>query len=343
MTTEQRKNYFKSAIETFDTKEYLTSDLKKSILSSEGGKFYKYYNFNSLVKNPLQMNSFEKGKLWASVPTAFNDPYDCMAQPFLKENNSLNQYELFQNEIKKIELHSKEFSKSQSEFIKNAIQNLSRTDLDKICLDYNIEFPSISNDESIMNYWKNRYYVVCFSTNLKSILMWSHYAKNHTGFCLEFSPDEIFFEIPDSIIGVALKELIDEAVQKGYQKNVAISHYQKQTSHKVNNIYPVCYFKDPEEFRSALNGKTIELSSLLKYQDWSYENEWRIVYPKEGVGIPEDCNFFNSNPTAIYLGSHFQESGERERRFLEKIKDREIKIFKMYLNNDFTLDFKSLM
>lgn len=83
------------------------------------------------------------------------------------------------------------------------------------------------------------------------ILMWSHYTDGHKGLCLEFDPTK---EI--TLFGQALK----------------VRYSYDYPSVNIINI------GEPEEFRKAL---------LTKSKHWEYEQEWRIVKPKDegGQGI----------------------------------------------------------
>ena len=344
-TQKQREDYFLSIINSPDGDyKYLTSDLKKTILAKEGGKLYKYYDFDSFFDNKSKLDSFQNGKLWASTPLEFNDPYDCLAQVFLPRNNFLNPHEFLRQEIDGIEISCDNLSESDKkdleQKINSLLKNLSSADLDKLCADNGIILPSILDDKKIANFWKEKYYVLCLTSNLRSILMWSHYSKNHTGFCLEFDPDKIIFSIEDyikkEVYGERNRSLSDE------QKEKLVIELNKESRRKVESLYPVCYFDDVEKYRTLLSGKIINKAALLKYKDWSYENEWRIVYPKEGEGVPKDRNFFEANPEAIYLGCEFQEEGEKQKKFLKIVKSKGIKTYKMHLKNDFTLDYRTI-
>lgn len=88
--------------------------------------------------------------------------------------------------------------------------------------------------------------IFCLSARNDSLLMWSHYADGHRGICLEFSTSQ------DQLFGCRLD--------------------------------PVVYEEHPELFV----GDTINLDWARKYlttkaRDWSYEQEWRIMYSTPGA------------------------------------------------------------
>lgn len=90
--------------------------------------------------------------------------------------------------------------------------------------------------------------IYCLSERRDSILMWSHYAHNHMGYCLEF---EATASTP--VFGKAQKVVYREK-------------------------YPVIkYFEDTSK-------QQVELAVLSKHIDWDYEKEWRIIDHASGPG-----------------------------------------------------------
>jgi hypothetical protein len=125
--------------------------------------------------------------------------------------------------------------------------------------------------------------VCCFSTTVKSIVMWSHYASAHRGVCIEYD----LSALP-----------ADSWLRYG--------------------ICPVVYseklFDAGEYFRRAREGDAnnmwLTLACLQKSLEWSYENEWRLVVPL-GPGQPRGQTI--SMPIkALYLGSGIPSSTEDE-------------------------------
>ena len=88
----------------------------------------------------------------------------------------------------------------------------------------------------------------CVAATNKNVLLWSHYAFNHTGLCLQFDANS-----PDLI----------EAQQVVY----------RDTRPEVNFIV-----RPPTE-------KVMENTVLVKASDWDYEEEWRVVSFGKQVGI----------------------------------------------------------
>lgn len=104
--------------------------------------------------------------------------------------------------------------------------------------------------------------VVCFSKQLDNKLMWSHYAKNHTGLCLTY-------EIPSKFILNNSPPLLGWS-EVGYG-NEKIKEFFLTLN--PNN--------DADEFESFIEPLVIAIIST-KSEAWSYEQEFRIVKSEPG-------------------------------------------------------------
>jgi hypothetical protein len=94
--------------------------------------------------------------------------------------------------------------------------------------------------------------LICFSERFLSPVMWAHYAMKHTGMVLEF-------EILDSLVEKVNYE----------QTRPVIDHkeYSKWTDEKL--------FKFTRDIMTA------------KYEEWSYEEEWRFLLLESEVKVVE--------------------------------------------------------
>ncbi len=100
-------------------------------------------------------------------------------------------------------------------------------------------------------------FVSCFTTQISNMLMWSHYAKSHSGFALGFD-----FNDP---VNVSAKEMlypvfysdrkIDVTVEMGFVQQMSMVGDRNYSIDKLIGIK----------------------SSLFKSPDWAYEHEWRVV------------------------------------------------------------------
>jgi len=86
----------------------------------------------------------------------------------------------------------------------------------------------------------NQYRILSLSANCKNPIMWAHYANNYAGVCFEFEFKRDIYDIHK------------------------VSYIEKQ----YDTIY------DPEEDEIY---KAVEKSLLCKSENWSYEEEYRII------------------------------------------------------------------
>lgn len=91
----------------------------------------------------------------------------------------------------------------------------------------------------------------CMSESCDSILMWSHYAADHCGYCLRF-------------------EATDHTPFFGTAQRVGYSE-----------DFPVV------DFYNTPHDKQVDLIFLTKHQGWDYEREWRIIDHDSGPGLYE--------------------------------------------------------
>lgn len=116
------------------------------------------YKFCSL-QDEHTWNNLLNHRLWFSNPNDFNDPYDC------KPNILDTVFRL--GPATKIHFHEKDGKE-----ILPCIQG-------ELNIPYHIQ-------KQIALEMLNSYRICCFSSRYDSILMWSHYADYHKGFCLVF-------------------------------------------------------------------------------------------------------------------------------------------------------------
>lgn len=153
--------------------------------------------------------------------------------------------------------------------------------------------------------------VACFTESNTNLPMWTHYAKEHSGVCLEYDFPKI------------------------------------GNAYFINRMFPVFYVKElPNGIKLPIEGHiNREVSSdyllLHKLDDWNYEKEWRLVYnasfwydslrtiPKEFYEEGKVIDFIR--PSKIYLGYKVSEENEQ---FVREIGERcNIPVVKMQCTN----------
>jgi hypothetical protein len=188
-------------------------------------RLYHYTPFNDVRLARV----FREGTLYCSNPQDFNDPWDC--RPCFSKSvlNEPSGHERVAEWFARI---GRKHFPSLLEAEHQRREQILRSDK---------AFVSARIDEMTSAIWgavQKQYRVFCVSPLPDSPLMWAHYARSHTGVCLEFSVSN---------------ELMCGALPVTYLDQ-----------------YPLFDLSEPDAEHA--------LSALLtKSRDWSYEREFRVV------------------------------------------------------------------
>ena len=222
--------------------------------------------------NEYDLENIKNGVIWLSAVKKFNDPFDC--------DFCIQEYE--------------EYVKEASGF-----SNIKFEDAAKKIKEDILEF-------------RNSVAISCLSRISDSILMWSHYANHHQGFCLCYD--------------------INDLISLG----------------KI--LLPVWY--RGEKVRPFIkNGKILALNNRIKEiyvqksEIWDYEEEWRLIEPIAENNF-ERLSFLRANdgvkvkgiyPKKIILGAKIIPE-KLEKDVLEIANKKGIPVSKMYMcENTYTL------
>ena len=232
------------------------------------GKLYKYQAIDNRAK-PEESRSLEnlrKSQIWLTNPAYFNDPFDCTIHFKLSETSDTdwrlvgsffrNDKEL-QAKVKSGEivpnLHFDENDRPDERSKKIIIEKIDLFDQGWI--------------ESQM-----RYGVACFTTEYNNILMWSHYANKHQGFCLEFDTK--------------------------YDPLQRAEKYKIIYKVRYSDSYPVIDLVEVFGMREQ-NINHPEILQTTKSSCWSYEQEYRLLsifHNNCGLKYPPEAL------TSVYFG-----------------------------------------
>lgn len=183
---------------------------------------YKYGCINSYSDQ-----LFTTGRIYFASPDIFNDPFEC--DPVVSTHNlSRKKYREFL--IRK----AKENGENSAGARAKAAQIMKAGLIKKP--------NTLLKIRQEMKEYYNRAGMYCLSETRDDILMWSHYADDHRGYCIQFEAKN-----RTPVFGAA----------------------QKVT---YSASYPVTDLLDDN------NVKRTELALLTKYEGWSYEKEWRIIH-----------------------------------------------------------------
>jgi hypothetical protein len=286
-------------------------------------RLYKYCRFD---ENSCSINNLLNDTIWLSHPEKFNDPYDCFLSfsnikflnMIIRSDNIkfLDSFEMkgivfSDNEKKQIKKAPNPYKKMCEIIIRHGIQKNEKPINEKLLhfIAYDIDDEEIyENVNSIFkNIHKNNTVISCFSELYNSILMWSHYARNHTGFCLEydFRSLGIYNEININLFPVI------------YQKKlININKYLSKTLDRFNY-------------------KSFVLAGITKSIEWKYEKEWRLIFPLK----KEESGYSVPKPSKIIAGSKIN---DKNKSILMNIANKKnIDIYQAKVDeNDFLIKFK---
>jgi hypothetical protein len=224
------------------------------------------FKYCSFDREGYSLSNLKNDVVWMSFPEEFNDPYDCAFTLFQSEIN---------NEVVKEKIDAL-FAKT-NQILENGLQ-------DRI---------------------KKGVLISCFSEIKDSMLMWSHYAGRHKGFCTEYAIAE----------------------EPTYKKFLSPVIYATNILSASEYLDPVFTFFPYFAIHVA----------LTKSVEWAYEKEWRFIMASSLLK-PERAFPF-PKAKAIYLGTKIDDENEKE--LIEICKYKEIKVYKAQLNNlAFALEFK---
>ncbi|MFI5263847.1 MAG: DUF2971 domain-containing protein [Candidatus Kapaibacterium sp.] len=133
--------------------------------------------------------------------------------------------------------------------------------------------------------------VFSLSETESSILMWSHYGKNHTGFCIGFRTRELYTELWERA------KII-----------LTLVEYQE-----------LCPTVNPYDPGVSLNSWFSPFT--VKHSDWSYEKEWRVIFLENASAIiPLSENVIDS----VYLGMRIDKDDEKT--LINKLRMRKLPV-----------------
>ncbi|WP_317322320.1 DUF2971 domain-containing protein [Subdoligranulum variabile] len=256
ITDESWKQSLRSAIITVLTESGQT----KNKALEQVGYYYQYCAPAFLYKyyrdQALNLDSVMSNKMWYSAPCNFNDAFDC--------DVAIDEQAIFKSLLPAVP-GGKIIRKGSPVWLQlKSSLHKQITLLHRIFEDQKVSMG-----------------IACLSEVPDSILMWSHYANNHRGFCVAYNLLDLNHKLQFSAVPVLYT-----------QERVCLQSISLD--------------------QSKLNKETMSLfiqSLTSKSMDWSYEKEWRIIRDKSSCGL----NWDNKNkgalldvisPSAIFLGCY---------------------------------------
>lgn len=182
--------------------------------------------------------------IWFASPADFNDPFDCKIPYRYDLMSSVDQYQrAYEIRQKKLPEWCAERLKTETEMEVKSNPLFSKDP--KVALQAQV---------GIFQYLEETYGVLSFAGNCNNMLMWSHYACSHRGFCVELDGKALAYQL----FGLLLTD------------GEGIDGRRVQYSRDIPVITPSTdEGEDRERYVSLL---------ISKSQDWDYEEEYRFIY-----------------------------------------------------------------
>jgi hypothetical protein len=247
---------------------------------------YKFRNWeNEHHKKMLKDNTIH----FAS-PNSFNDPFDSTI-PF--------RYDLISDK-ELLKAYYKIIKKDKPNISRQEMRNKAREELKKGIVK-SPDYPEKAR-EIIGQYNANMFGIFSIAGKYDDLLMWSHYANNHKGFCMGFK-----YEL-----------LIEYCTQHFFKKE------------KVLESRPVIYQEDYPIIIPTIEDDIEFMIRPLTYKSkvWEYENEYRlIVYEGANVDVVIPSEIFEG----IVLGCKMSLEMKNEIKAIADKKNIPIADSKMHL------------
>ncbi len=248
---------------------------------------YKYYSDKS-----CGFKSVKNCKLWFSAPCNYNDVFDCEI--------SVDEKGIFESICNSIP--DKHGVRTGSPMWYK-LRDVSKSSVKKL--------------RSELTAIRNTLGIACFSEVDDSVLMWSHYANNHAGICVEYDIKGIVEELKFSPVPVL-----------------------------YSNERVVIDSLDIKSLDSLAKERFIHCI-VTKSRDWSYEKEWRIIRDQGACGDKWDTTQKGAlldmiRPHSLILGCMAKEDLEEQAKVY--CSDFKINLYKMEKSEDtYSLIKKSII
>ncbi|SAL18501.1 hypothetical protein AWB64_01256 [Caballeronia sordidicola] len=209
-------------------------------------KLYKYRTFSTTT-----LRMFSQAEVFFAKPASFNDPFDCNPQVYV--DVEWREVERLWESVMLLQVEANKAAEMMGTHRYFATEYGGKYDDDgggtATYLNYLVR--------DIDAYLKERFKdfgVFSLASNWDNPLMWSHYADEHRGICIEYETDDH-----------RCKEL--GPVNYRSSRFIHISDLQQWLLKKS----------------AAAERKIFEQYFFAKAPQWRYEREWRAVSPKSGV------------------------------------------------------------
>ena len=342
MSTQRHRIVFKDILEKTILPEGISIEernerllpLSKHIVECIPLKLFRYRECSE-----MNLDAFNEDKLFAVTSDKFNDPYDCLFRYDKERLRNSIMMGMSKDVIYAIREHFRaggdfpDLLKSlfEQELLNQAKMSIINADDDTIeksgeviasmrqSFDENIDRLTGEAVKTV----KLMTFIACFSEDIHSVTMWSHYANSHKGFALEYDT-------------------------KAFRLKCQFCDQLKQCNKAaICNLYPVIYQKqryDATDFLGWYIGRSMGLpiknpdtftsskALLYKSPQWSYEKEWRLIVSKlNDFQDKSPVCIDHLRPTAIFYGQRISQINKKMLHLIAK--EKGISEYQMYIDN----------
>ena len=243
---------------------------------------YKYASWQEKDDDNLTRKNIKASALYFNTPDSFNDPFDNAPSYNISAESRKALLNRFEEETR---------GKYDVDLLAEA-RNIPASAFNKIFKD---------TDFNKLNIAKRG--ITCFSKDDANILMWSHYANNHSGVCLGFDLDES-----------------DEHLDKFFDEN---KNQKLFPNGKACRLLPIMYV--PVTARPSIDTtdeqKSWEEILTFKSDLWKYEQEVRImVHSYDQIIFPRTLHYKPDCLKEIICGANMKlKTFIRMKNFVDKL------------------------
>ncbi len=240
-------------------------------------QLYRYGRINEFSEQ-----LFSSPFIWLATAASLNDPFECTPSFVFTHDQDQIMAQLIR-EIKRCNpalTHQSAVAEATAIYLQGRHRN-----------------PDIweSLKADLINEFRYKVGIYCLSERRDSILMWSHYAANHTGYCIEFEATDF-----TPVFGTALQV-------------------------QYSDDYPeIDFYNTPAEEKP-------KLSLLRKFTDWSYEKEWRILNYEAG---PCSLQYPTELMKSVTFGLRMDEQHKANIRYWLSRRGMPVKIYQTIQGRD---------
>ena len=267
--------------------------IREAIIDMMPGSLFRFRSCDD-----MHIDAFEKNAIYALTADSFKDPYDTLLQ---YDQKGIRQYVDRVMSIEGLE-QLKAFFAQGNDFANDlkmmlpgeawdslkagllSTDNLM-TFKDRVETSRQQMLSLISTLFPVLSLFSKRFSTIaCFSEDVKSVLMWSHYADSHKGFALEYD----------------FRPTMTKPLERGMLYPVVYSDERFDASLYITWQFMHVLglnFKNPDITASSK-------VALHKSRVWEYEREWRIIDPGPHNPIYPKPTVIHYRPAAIYYGEN---------------------------------------